>query len=186
MAEIDPPMGTAPITPPASANAVKESRPYVSGVRSASAVAPPSPGMAPKKSPMVMPRARNRSSRACSKPPSPLSHRYSIDLLRVRRFRAAPLRSRFCKDLFPLAEKCRALTNARRREIRRIGRQIYVEFFREPDRARIGHGFGEGRGQGGFDSGGQAGRRAHQAVEQNPAQLRFGQRGGIGDTGETA
>src|SRR6516225_8028253 len=41
---------------------------------SASAVAPPRPGSAPKMRPMPMPRLRNISSRTCSRPSTPATH----------------------------------------------------------------------------------------------------------------
>jgi len=55
MALTDPPVEVAAIDPPISIMAFASSMPKVSGMISASAVVPPSPGMAPNSSPMQVP-----------------------------------------------------------------------------------------------------------------------------------
>ena len=58
IAETEPPNDVAPITPPIMVIASHGSMPKVSGIRSAIAVVPPSPGTAPKISPTKTPRQR--------------------------------------------------------------------------------------------------------------------------------
>ena len=58
IAETEPPNEVAPMTPPIMVIASHGSMPKVSGISSAIAVVPPSPGTAPKTSPTRTPRHR--------------------------------------------------------------------------------------------------------------------------------
>src|SRR5688572_15490863 len=158
IADTEPPADTAPMMPPISSIAWPGSSVKVSGMRSAIAVVPPSPGMTPNTSPTSTPKARNSTPSGVTRPCSAASVLSSMALALLDR-------------RLVFAVKAERAVGVRLGLVRRQEREGLVRLLGDRLQRGVLHGPGHGVGQGFHDRRRKSGRPHHEAVDAKPGQL---------------